>query len=94
MEWTMMRASRLFSINISNAAFSNRRLMSADTGARPTLAVFVSSHGFGHAYRSCAVLEHLCDLEPELQIELFRGFNGSLPLWVNTSSCRPTVTSA
>ena len=51
--------------------------MSADRGARPTLAVFVSSHGFGHASRSCAVLEHLCDLEPELQIELFT----RIPQW-------------
>ena len=45
--------------------------MSANTGARPTLAVFVSSHGFGHASRSCAVLEQLCDLEPRVQVELF-----------------------
>ena len=45
--------------------------MSATTPARPTLAVFVSSHGFGHASRSCAVLEQLCDLEPNVQIELF-----------------------
>ena len=39
--------------------------------ARPTLAVVVSSHGFGHASRSCAVLEQLRDLEPRVQIELF-----------------------
>ena len=45
--------------------------MSATMAARPTLAVFVSSHGFGHASRSCAVLEQLCDLEPRVQIELF-----------------------
>ena len=45
--------------------------MSAAMAARPTLAVFVSSHGFGHASRSCAVLEQLCDLEPRVQIELF-----------------------
>ena len=45
--------------------------MSATMAARPTLAVFVSSHGFGHASRSCAVLEQLCDLEPRVHIELF-----------------------
>ena len=48
--------------------------MGANTVAHPTLAVFVSSHGFGHASRSCAVLEQLCDLEPRVQIELFTRF--------------------
>ena len=51
--------------------------MSANTVTRPTLAVFISSHGFGHASRSCAVLEQLCELEPRVQIELFT----RIPKW-------------
>jgi hypothetical protein len=45
--------------------------VSATTAVCPTLAVFVSSHGFGHASRAYAVLEHLRHLEPKVQIELF-----------------------
>lgn len=38
-----------------------------------TLAYFVSSHGFGHAARAAAVIDHLCRLRTELRIELFTG---------------------
>ncbi|MBT3430922.1 MAG: hypothetical protein HN428_10865 [Proteobacteria bacterium] len=54
---------------------------SASVGARPTIGVFVSPHGFGHASRTHAILERMLEIEPILQIELFT----RIPKWFFSS---------
>ena len=39
--------------------------------ASPVLAVFVSPHGFGHAARSCAVMEAIREKTPAVRFEIF-----------------------
>ena len=53
----------------------------ASTGAGPTIAAFVSPHGFGHASRTLAILEHILEREPKLKIELFT----RIPRWFFSS---------
>lgn len=48
----------------------------------PRLAYFISSHGFGHAARACAVIEACRKRWPELRCELFT----ATPEWFFTSS--------
>jgi hypothetical protein len=56
-------------------------LNSARAGAGPTIAAFVSPHGFGHASRTLAILEHILEREPKLKIELFT----RIPRWFFSS---------
>ena len=42
-----------------------------------SVALFVTSHGFGHASRACAVAEALTDIRPEVRFEIF----SSIPQW-------------
>ena len=48
------------------------------------LAWYVSPHGFGHAARSCAVLEALRELEPSLELTLLT----TVPRWFFEESLR------
>lgn len=43
-----------------------------------TIAYFISSHGFGHATRSAAVMEAMQALEPGLRFEIF----SQVPVWL------------
>jgi UDP:flavonoid glycosyltransferase YjiC (YdhE family) len=43
----------------------------------PTIAYFVSPHGFGHAARSVAVMEALGALQPDIHFEIFT----TVPAW-------------
>ncbi len=50
----------------------------------PTIAYFISSHGYGHAARACAVMEHLSALHPSVHFLIFTQvhrwfFDDSLP---------------
>ncbi|MDE0820571.1 MAG: hypothetical protein OSA95_05595, partial [Opitutales bacterium] len=36
-----------------------------------TIACFLSSHGYGHAARTCAILNAAAELEPTLRVQLF-----------------------
>lgn len=49
-----------------------------------TLACFVSPHGFGHAARTCAVLEVVASLLPDLHAHIFT----TAPKWFFTDSLR------
>jgi len=42
-----------------------------------SVALFVTSHGFGHASRACAVAKALTDIRPEVRFEIF----SSIPQW-------------
>ncbi|MDO6461346.1 glycosyltransferase family protein [Granulosicoccaceae sp. 1_MG-2023] len=60
------------------------------------IAFFVSSHGFGHAARACAVMEELIRTEPSLKIDIYSQtpaafFHGSLSAPVNVFSCATDV---
>ena len=46
------------------------------------IAAFISSHGFGHAARACAILETLHNKRPDLRVEIFTG----APRWFFESS--------
>lgn len=46
------------------------------------VAYFVTSHGFGHAARACAVISALHNLQPELQVDIF----SATPQWFFESS--------
>lgn len=46
------------------------------------LAYFISSHGFGHAARSCAIINALGHLRPQLEIEIW----SAVPEWFFTDS--------
>lgn len=48
----------------------------------PTLAFFVSPHGFGHAARSCAVIERLLVRDADLRVEIFT----TVPQWFFTDT--------
>ncbi|MCX7847420.1 MAG: hypothetical protein N2595_05290 [bacterium] len=48
------------------------------------IACFVSPHGFGHAARTCAVLEALYDRVPGLRVDIFT----TVPEWFFTDSLR------
>jgi hypothetical protein len=47
-----------------------------------SVAFFISSHGFGHAARACAVIESLHQLIPSLKIHIFT----QVPAWFFTES--------
>ncbi len=51
-----------------------------------TIACFISSHGYGHAARSCAIMEALTDFNPEVQFEIFT----ETPLWFFNDSLEKT----
>lgn len=53
----------------------------------PSIAYFVSSHGFGHAARSAAIIDRLCALEPNLRVEVFTG----TPDWFFEQSFGPSL---
>ena len=60
------------------------------------IACFVSSHGFGHAARACAVLEQLVRTQPTLKIDIYSQtpadfFHASLSVPVNVFSCQADV---
>jgi hypothetical protein len=42
----------------------------------PSIAVFVSAHGFGHAARVCAVLQAMAEQRPGLRYEIFTAIPG------------------
>ena len=42
-----------------------------------SVALFVTSHGFGHASRACAVAKALVDMRPEVRFEIF----SAIPQW-------------
>jgi len=48
----------------------------------PRIAWFVSPHGFGHAARSCAVMERLHELAPDVEFDIFT----TVPRWFFDSS--------
>lgn len=58
--------------------------------SRPTakLAYIISSHGFGHAARSCAVIEALRHLDGRLEIEVWSG----VPEWFFADSLQRPIT--
>ena len=47
-----------------------------------SVALFVTSHGFGHAARACAVAKALTDIRPEVRFEIF----SSIPQWFFSST--------
>jgi hypothetical protein len=51
------------------------------------VAYFVSSHGFGHAARACAVMAAVRELAPEIRFELFT----AVPRWFFEDSLGPPV---
>ena len=54
----------------------------------PTIAAFVTPHGFGHAARTSAILEELHRLRPEIRIHLFT----TTPDWFFADSLTPEFT--
>lgn len=56
--------------------------------AGPKLAYFISSHGFGHGARSCAIIDALDRLDPSLDIEIW----SALPDWFFADSLRRPLT--
>ena len=55
--------------------------------SRPHFVYFVSSHGFGHAARACAVLAALARLRPGLQVTVV----GETPEWFFHDSLGPKI---
>ena len=60
------------------------------------IACFVSSHGFGHAARACAVLEQIIQTEPRVKLDIYTQtaaefFHGSLSVPVNVFACQTDV---
>ena len=47
-----------------------------------SVALFVTSHGFGHASRACAVAKALTDLRPQVRFDIF----SSIPHWYFSST--------
>ena len=47
-----------------------------------SVALFVTSHGFGHASRACAVAKALTDIRPQVRFEIF----SSIPHWYFSST--------
>ncbi|MBT4223325.1 MAG: hypothetical protein HOD72_02555 [Opitutae bacterium] len=61
-----------------------------------TIACFISSHGFGHAARTCAILNAMAELEPEVRVQLFTEvpewfFEESLEIPFQLHACKTDV---
>jgi hypothetical protein len=61
--------------------------LAARPGSGWRLAVFVSPHGFGHAARTCAILDELRALEPRLEPVVF----STVPPWFFVESLQTAV---
>lgn len=61
-----------------------RDVVPADSSEVPTFAYFISPHGFGHATRSCAVIEALFRRWPGARFEIFT----TVPRWLFEDSLR------
>lgn len=60
------------------------------------IAYFVSSHGFGHAARSCAVIDYLIQIDPKLHVDIYSEttrefFVSSLTGNIDYFSCKTDV---
>lgn len=51
----------------------------------PRLAYVISSHGFGHGARSCAIIDALGRLDPAIEVEIW----SAVPDWFFADSLRP-----